>query len=195
MAATEGPDHENELPKLDWESFRAMAGRRLRARMTGFNQQEIEDAVQDVTERFIKFLRRRGMPEHPDGLLVRIVRAVAANAIERRQRERALQAGDISTWLDEPSWADIEEHVLEQYRLIVYSVLAYFKLKKAGCVPLANAKASGESLKDYATRLKVSYQRERMRWSRCVKLIHEAMRRNRLRLNWPTPRKRKSPDE
>jgi len=195
MAASKDPDHEDELPKLDWDDLRAMAGRRLRARLSGFSQQDIEDAVQDVTERLVKFIHRHGMPDHLGGLLIRIVRAVAADAIERRQRERALERGDISTWLDEPSWADVEEHVLEQYRLIVFSVLAYFKLKRAGCVPLANAKASGESLKEYAARLKVSYQRERMRWSRCVKLIHEAMRKNRLRLNWPTPRKLQESDE
>ena len=189
------PDHEDALRSLDWPALTASARRRLRARMSGFGAQDIEDAVQEVSERMVKFVRRHGRPDSPEGLLLRIVRAVAANAIHRRQRERALQSGDLATWLDEPPGDGSEEHVLEEYRRIAFSVREYFRLRRAGCLPLAEAKSRGESLKEHAARQRQSHEQVRQAWARCRRLILDAIRRNRLRIDWVLPRRREASGE
>ena len=193
MAVAMTPSHEDTPQPMDWEELLAAARRLLRARMRGFSAHDIEDAVQEFAAGWVKFEKKNGPPDHPEGLLVRIVRAVAANAIACRQRERALARQDIRAWLGEGGSPD--DDVVEQYQVIVFHVREYFRLKRAGCVPLADAKSQGESLKDYAARLEQSYEKIRQAWSRCVRLIHEAMRRKRLRLEWPTPRKPKGSDE
>lgn len=195
MAPTPPPPHEDEPHGLDWEALRQGARRRLRARMSGFSPQDIEDGVQDVVGRMVAFVRRHGRPDSPEGLLMSLVRAVAANAIRRRQRERALQSGEIATWLGEPSEDGAEQGVLEEYRRIVFHVREYFRLKKSGCLPLADAKSQGMSLKEHAARERLSYEQVRQTWSRCVRLIHDAMRKHRLRIAWLTPDRKDSPDE
>jgi len=192
MAESSHPPHEAEVNKLDWEAIRDGARRRLRARLSGFNSTELEDAVQIVCEQMIKFVRRRGLPEKPEGLLMRIVRAVAADTIEQRQRDRALERGDLAYWLGEFASGSDEEAVLEEYRQIVFHVREYFRLRRARCLPIADSKARGETLKEHAARNHHSYEKVRQAWSRCVKLIHDAMRKNRLRLAWLAPRKREA---
>jgi len=194
MASTPRPPHEDELRALDWQALRASAHRRLRARMSGFSSQDLEDAVQDVAERMVEFVRRRGRPDAPEGLLVSIVRGVAADAIARRQRDRTIHVPDDGNRLEQFAADPEEDDVLEEYRRIVFHVREYFRLKRAGCVPLAEAKSRGESLKTYAEREGVSYDQVRQAWSRCVKLIHDAIHRNRLQLMWQVPSERKPPD-
>ena len=192
MSASSQPPHEDELQKLDWEAIRESSRRRLRPRLGGFSTTELDDAVGAACERMVKFVRRRGLPDSPEGLLVRIVRAVAADFIAQRQRDRALIRGDVATWLGEWEPRPDEDDVLEEYRQIAFHVREYFKLRRAGCLPIADAKARGETLKEHAARNHDSYEQVRQAWSRCVRLIHEAMRMNRLRLAWPTPRKREA---
>ena len=185
------PD-DSEFAGLDWDALRASAARRLRARLGGFGPQDLEDAVQEVLERFLGFTRRHGPPHTPEGLLFRLVRIVAANAIARRQRERAIEQGVVPIWRD-PSGTDTgDDEILEEYQRVVFHVREYFRLKRAGCVKLADVKSRGESLKDHAAHAGISYDEVRQAWSRCVRLIHDAMRANRLQLHWLKPRAREA---
>jgi hypothetical protein len=188
---------ERDLAAIDWDALRRTATRLLHLRMRGFSAEEIEDAVQGVSSRYLSFVRRQGLPHTPEGLLTDLCRKVAASAILQRQRERHLLQQPPPDWtnrVDPSSDGDSDEDVLHDYRSIVFFVREYFALRRAQCTPLADAKAAGEPLKDFAARTQQSYEKVRQDWSRCVRLIHEAMRRNRLRLPWPTPRKRKRDD-
>jgi hypothetical protein len=193
MATSSQPPRVDDADKLDWTSLRDVARRCLRARLGGFSSTDLDDAVQEACKRMVKFVRRRGLPDRPVGLLIRIVRAVAADAIECRQRERALRAGDVATWLGERDDAPDGDEVLEEYRQIVALVRGYFQLRRAGCVPLADAKSRGESLNAFAARTQDSYEKVRQAWSRCVKLIHDAIQKQRLRLEWPRASSRAKP--
>src|SRR5262249_44453266 len=160
--------------------------RLLRARKSGFSAQDIEDKVQDVLAAMLQFMKRHGPPDCQEALLVKIVRAARSDAVTPRQEERKLPPADPRAVLSDPHTALEEAIVIKKYKEIVFHVREYFRLKSAGCVPLADAKARGESLKDYAARLKQSYDKIRQEWSRCKQKIHDAMRQNRLRLDWPT---------
>jgi len=173
--------------ELDWEALRAAARRLLRLRMSGFDRDEIEDATQEVLERMVGFVERHGLPSSPGGLLVCLVRCVAANKITLRKRERQIIDRFTVGALDAPSPGDTEEEILEEYRAIVAFVLEYLRLKRAGCVPIAEALARGESLKQYSERNGLSYDQVRQAWSRCKRQIHEALLKKRLRFPW-TPR-------
>ena len=193
MTAETIPSREDALHRLDWDALGASARNRLRARLSGFSAQDVDDAAQDVLTHIVEFVRRRGLPERPEGLLVHIVRAVAADAIAGRQHDRAFMRGHAAAWLEQQALpADVLE-VQRQFRENGFHILEYFRLKRAECVPLADARSRGESLKDHAARHGKSYDMTRQAWSRCVRLIHDAMRRNRLRLEWPTPRDRTGP--
>jgi len=195
MAAETTLTFEDALAELDWEALRALARSRLRARLSGFSAQDVEDATQDVLAHMVTFVKRHGPPERPEGLLVRIVRAVAADAIDGRQRDRAFTCSYSETLLEQRLLpADVQE-ILLRYRESSFHIREYFRLKRAECVPLADAKSRGESLMDHAARGGQSYPQIRQAWSRCVKFVHEAMRRNRLRLTWPTPRERSASHE
>jgi DNA-directed RNA polymerase specialized sigma24 family protein len=195
MAAETTPTFEEALAQLDWSELRAAARSRLRARLSGFCAQDIDDATQDVLTHMVTFVKRHGPPERPEGLLIKIVRAVAADAIGGRQRDRAFNSSYGETWLEQQLLpADVRE-VLRRYRENSFHVREYFRLKRAECVPLADARSRGESLKDHAARGGQSYPKIRQAWSRCVKMVHDAMRRNRLRLAWPTPRERSGAHE
>jgi DNA-directed RNA polymerase specialized sigma24 family protein len=195
MASTPQPPNDDVLKELNWDSLQASARRRLRARLSGFGTHDLEDAVQDVAERLVRFVRRHGSPESPEALLVHIVRAVASDAIKRRQHERRLGTGQVRTWVEDSPQADGEDEILEEYVLIVFHVREYLRLRRAHCLPLADAKARGESLKEFALRQKRSYEGVRQAWSRCVRLIHDAIRRKRLRLSWPMSWRRRTSGE
>jgi len=190
MAAETTPTFEQALAQLDWDALRAGARRRLRARLSGFSAQDVDDATQDVLADMVGFVRRNGLPEHPEGLLVCLVRAVAADVIGGRQRERAFHCRYSEAWLEQQLLpADVQE-ILQRYRENSFHILEYFRLKRAACVPLADAKSRGESLKDHAARSGLSYLQIRQAWSRCVRLIHDAMRSHRRHMAWTTPRER-----
>jgi hypothetical protein len=193
MATSSQPPRVDDADKLDWTSLRDVARRCLRARLGGFSATDLDDAVQEACERMLKFVRRRGLPDSPVGLMLCIVHAVSADAIKCRQRERQLRSGEVRTWLVEPDDRpdkDKEDEVLEEYREIVEIVRGYFQLRRAGCVPIADALSRGELLKTYAARNQESYTKVRKAWSRCQKFIHDAIDKRRLRLKWPRPAKR-----
>jgi len=195
MTDAKTPEHHEQLPRLDWETFRALAGRRMRALLADFGELDIDRALQDVSERMVKFRRLHPFPERPEVLLIRVVRAVSAEAIERRQRERALQIGDVSTWLGEPLVYDLDEPVVEHTRAILLDTLIFMRLKKAGYMPLAVAIANGESPKDYAARRKLSLPRVRRQWSRCAGLIREGIRQKGARVARARRAQRRSPHD
>ncbi len=182
---------EHELAAIDWEALRRSAVRMLTLRLRGLSAEDIEDAAQDVARRYATFVRRNGAPHTPDGLLADLCRKVAANFIRKRQDERGLLTRLHASLADEPESDEESAEAVREYQAIVFFVREYFALRRAQCTAIADAKAAGESLKDLAARLKLSYEKVRQDWSRCVRLIHDAMRRNRLRLPWPTPRRRK----
>jgi len=195
MAAETTLTREDALAQLDWDALRAAARRRLRARLSGFSAQDVDDATQDVLTHMVAFVRRHGRPDRPEGLLVCIVRAVAADVIAGRRRDRAFECSYSETWLEQQLLpADVRD-VLRRYRENSFHILQYFRLKRAECVPLADARSRGESLKDHAVRQRQSYASVRQAWSRCVRMIHDAMRSHRLRLAWPTPRERNGSHE
>lgn len=179
---------DGDVAAIDWAALHQSASRLLRLRMRGLGAEAVEDAAQEVSKRYLGFVRRRGAPHTPDGLLADLCRKVAATAIHARQAERELRAQPPPDWAspDGPTEVDIEAAV-RAYASIVFFVREYFALRRARCTPLADAKARGESLKDFAQRMRLSYEKVRQDWSRCVRLIHDAMRRKRLRLPWPTP--------
>lgn len=185
MSAHTQPPYEDPLRRLDWKALHASARRLLRGRMSGFEPQEIEDAAQEVAKRMVEFVHRRGDPESPGGLLVSMVRAVSADAIARRRRDRTIitRVPDAEPLMVE-SPLEEEQEILEEYRNIAFHVLEYLRLRRASCLPLADAKSKGESLKDVAERLGFSYAQVRQAWARCVKVIHDAIRRRRLRIAW-----------
>ena len=187
MAATPPEPFEDEVAAIDWAALRASASRLVRMRMRGFSAEDIEDAAGIVSDRYLQFVRRQGRPDSPEGLLADLCRKVAANAVRRRQRERERLAGPPPEWAGGTSPEDDEAEVLQAYQTIVFMVREYFALRRAQCTPIAEAKAAGEPLKTFAERTQQSYEKVRQDWSRCVKLIHQAMRRNRLRLPWPSP--------
>lgn len=193
MAATPSDRYEAEIARINWDALRASARHGLRTRMGGLTGEDVDDAVQDVAERYVRFVRRNGMPHSPEGFLFELVRRVAANNIQRRQRERRLEMGDAPAWVRSPEGEADEDEVLRQYAIMVFHVQEYFRIRKAGCVALANAKSRGDSLKDHAAAHGFSYDKIRQDWARCVKLIHDAMRAKRLRLTWPTPRPKRRP--
>ncbi|MEQ1832429.1 MAG: hypothetical protein ABL977_05180 [Candidatus Eisenbacteria bacterium] len=182
---------ERELAAIDWEALRRSAVRMLALRMRGLSTEDVEDASQEVARRYATFVRRNGPPHTPDGLLADLCRKVAANAIRKIQEERGLLAQLHAAQNDEQESEADSAQALRDYQTIVFFVREYFALRRAQCTTIAEAKAAGESLKALAARLKLSYEKVRQDWSRCVRLIHEAMRRNRLRLPWPVPRRRK----
>ena len=186
MAADQTPPDDDG--PLDWDALRATARRLLDKRMSGFDRDEIEDAVQEVCQRMLGFLDRHGPPRRPVGLLIRLVRCVAANKIAERQWERQAIARTDFAEFDVPSPGDAEDEILEDYRAIVAFVLEYLRLKRAGCVPIAEALARGETLKKYAECHGLSYDQVRQAWSRCKRQIQEAMRKKRLRFPWSNPR-------
>lgn len=194
MASPPPDPPEHDLAAIDWAALRASARRGLRARMNGFNHDDIEDAASDVVDRFLRFVRRHGPPHTPEGLLFELVRRVAANQIVNRQRDRALAQAALSSGVLTDHAEMDEDEILVEYANIVFHVQAYFRLKKAECATLADAKSRGESLKAHAAERGLSYEKIRQDWSRCVKLIHDAMRAKRLRLPWPTPPRRRQPD-
>jgi hypothetical protein len=184
---------ELEIAAIDWAAVRASARRRLRARMGGFSGEEVDDAVEDVVERYVRFIRQSGPPHTPEGFLFELVRCVAANNILRRQRERLLETGAVPTWVRPLDGVPDEDEVMAEYARIMFQVKEYFQLKKAGCVELANVKSRGESLKAHAAKLGCSYFKLSKDWERCKKLILAAMRANRLRIEWLIPRPKRKP--
>lgn len=196
MSPSPPDSFEHAVAAIDWEALRRAALRLLRLRMRGLDAETIEDAVQEVSNRYLGFVRRRGAPHTPDGLLADLCRKVAATAIREEQEKRELRAQPPPDWAlgDTPTDEELDEAV-RAYTSIVFFVREYFALRRAHCTPLADAKARGESLKDFAQRMTLSYEKVRQDWSRCVRLIHDAMRRNRLRLPWPTPAQKPRSDD
>jgi hypothetical protein len=138
----------------------------------GDSPSEIEDAVQEVSRLMVKFVRLHGPPRRLDGLVALLARRVAAEKIAQRRRKRML---------------DEEEEILEEHRAILAFAFEYLRLKRSDCIPIAEALARGETLNACAERQNLSFDQVRKKWSRCAKLIHEAMRNKRLRLPSPTP--------
>jgi len=141
-------------------------------RTAGFSPGEIDDAVQEVRRLMVKFVRLLRPPLRPGGLVSFLARRVAADKIAQRRRERTLHE---------------EEEILEEYRAILAFAFEYLRLKRSSCIPIAEALARGETLNECAERQNLSFDQVRKKWSRCAKLIHEAMRNKRLRLPSPTP--------
>lgn len=183
----QGPDSpfEPELQRLDLEALRRIALHRLRARLQGFDAAEIENAAQEVLLGLTQVVRRSGIRTSAEAIVVQIARNVAADMIGKRRRERGLQQalqGDSAPFRPDP---EQEEEILEAVRRMAFFVKEYYRLRRAGCLPLAEAKQRGESLKAFALAQGLPYDKVRQDWSRCAKLIHDAIRMGRLRLDWP----------
>jgi DNA-directed RNA polymerase specialized sigma24 family protein len=190
MAPTREFPFEDELQRLDHGALRALAIERLRARMGGFDPADIENAAQDVMEGLIQSVRRRGIPLSAEALVVRIARNIAADYIRARQHERIGHEG-LAGEARHDAGAGGEDESLEAIRELAFLVCEYFRLRRAPCLPIAESKRAGISLKAHAERFGLSYDKVRKDWSRCVEWVFDAMRKGRLRLNWTLPHKRK----
>jgi DNA-directed RNA polymerase specialized sigma24 family protein len=178
---------EDQLEGLDLNALRSLALRRLRGRLGGFEAAEIENAGQDVMLDFTEAVRRRGVERSAEGLVVQIVRNVAADMIKGRQRQRAgASAYERETGNDSAGPQD-EEEFSERIRRTAFLLIEYWKLKRARCIPLADVKKLGKSLKEYAHERGLSYAKVRQDWSRCARLVLDAIRKGRLRLDWYLP--------
>ena len=98
----------------------------------------------------------------------------------RRQRERDRLSPDVEIEKLSPSGPD--RAIIEEWREICFMILGYFLLRRAICLPIAEAVVVGETLKEYAARLHLSYPKVRQDWVRCLDLIHDAIRKGRLRI-------------
>jgi DNA-directed RNA polymerase specialized sigma24 family protein len=177
----------DQLERLDLGALRSLALRRLRARLGGFEPAEIENAAQEAMLGFTEAVRRSGIERSPEGLVVQIARNVAADMIKGRQRERALfRVYDRETWRGQSGFEDDEE-VSEHIQRTAFFLIEYWKLKRARCLPLADVKKLGKSLKEYAHDHGLSYDQVRQEWSRCARLVVDAVRRGRLKLDWQLP--------
>jgi DNA-directed RNA polymerase specialized sigma24 family protein len=175
---------EDQLEGLDLNALRSLALRRLRGRLGGFEAAEIENAGQDVMLGFTESVRRRGIERSAEGLVVQIVRNVAADMIKERQRERAgVRAYEREADEGSAGFQD-EEELSERIRRTAFFLIEYWKLKRAPCIPLADVKKLGKSLKEYAHEHGLSYDKVRQDWSRCARLVLDAIRKGRLKLDW-----------
>jgi DNA-directed RNA polymerase specialized sigma24 family protein len=175
---------------VDWDAVSSSARRGLAARMGGFRTEDIEDSVQDACTAYFLFVRRNGAPPHsPESLLFKIVRGIAANAIRRRQRERAALS---NPELGASLYSTDERNLFEALETTVFLLREYFLLKKAACAELADLRARDGSLKDHANAKGISHDTTRQDWSRCAKLIRDAVRSGRLRIPWMPPPPRNS---
>src|SRR5580765_1406502 len=181
--------HEAEVEQVDWSVIRAIARRRLASRMGGFRAEDLEDAAQDCCEAYLEFIRRSGTPRSPEGLLFSIVRAIAADAVNRRRAELAAQRNPELVALLYMA-EDPYREAVALYETIVFLVREYFRLKRVACLPLADVKAAKGSLKDYAQICGVSQSQVLKEWSRCAQLIRDAVRGGRLRIPWVPPPRR-----
>ena len=188
------PPHDDELGKLDWPALLKSARRLLRYKLSGFQPQDIDDAVQVVSERMVVFARRNGLPRSPEGLLVHIVRAVASDTIKQRSQERSRIESEVAPDFPAPGNEDdgeAEEALVHDFFL----VRQYLALRRSLCLPGFDARARGESPKEYAARTGVSYDQVRQSWSRCVRFVREAVDKGRLRLGSVPPRRREASDD
>ena len=186
----EPPQDPVDTVGVDWNSVRVSARRGLSARMGGFRTEDIEDSVQEACTAYFLFVRRNGAPPHsPESLLFKIVRGIAANAIRRRQRERAALS---NPELGASLFSTDEQNLLEALEATVFLLREYFLLKKAACAELADLRARDGSLKDHANAKGISHDKARQDWSRCAKLIRDAVRSGRLRIPWMPPPPRNS---
>lgn len=176
------------LASVDWNAVRASARRGLAPRMKGFTAEDLEDAIQDVSEGYLEFIRRSGAPRTPEGLLLTIVRAVAAGSVNRKKTERrAHENPELRARLYTDD--DSERAALEAYVTTCFLMREYLRLKRAPCVVLADLKARNGSLKEHARTSGLSYDKVRQDWSRCAKVVRDAVRSGRLRIPWmPPPR-------
>jgi hypothetical protein len=165
----------------------SLALRRLRGRLGGFEAPEIENAVQDVMLGFTEAVRRSGIERSAEGLVVQIARNVAADMIKGRQRERA----GVRAYEREPNEGSAgladEGELVERTCRTAFFLIEYWKLKRVRCIPLADVKKLGKSLKEYALEHGLSYEKVRQDWSRCVRLLFDAIRKGRLKVDWHLP--------
>ncbi len=191
MSSGQDSTFEHELQRLDLEELRGLAIACLRGRLNGFDQSEIESAAQDVMLGLTEAIRRRGIQRSAKALLVQICRNVAADLVRARQLERKLHEGWRSE-IDGLQESATEEETLEAIRRATFFVKEYLTLRRAECIPIAEAKQKGQSLKDFAEAHGFSHDQVRQLWSRCVRFVLDAIARGRLQLEWPLPRKRRA---
>lgn len=176
---------------IDWNAVRASVHRRAAYHLRGWDQAEIEDAVQDVAYKLVCFVRRSGSPTHLDGLLTVIVRRTVVGRIRERDRARravlraAQEAPEASPdGTHRLELAEIEEEVSWK----AFQVLEFFRLKHAGCVELAEARANGTDFKHLAAATKQSHAALLQRWSRCMQRLKAAIGRGELAwTRWSEP--------
>jgi hypothetical protein len=191
MADDEEPPSDDDVSKLDWAALSASARALLRFELQGFQPADIEDAAQEVCKRMVEFVHRRGVPDRPEGLMVCIVRRVTATRIAERQRERRRQGGTGEPPANEPSTEDAAKDIEDEITAIAAIICEFIRLKCPDCLAMVEAIKRGESFKDFVAREGRSYAQVVKAWSRCREKLHDAIRKGRLRLNWPTPRKKK----
>lgn len=182
---------EHELRSLDLEDLRRLAIACLRVRLSGFSSDEIESAAQEVMLGLTQTVRRRGIQRSAKAIMVQICRNVAADMIHARQHERELQRG----WVLEhetQGLSEQDEELDEAIRRATFFVKEYLTLRRAECMPLAEAKQRGQTLKDFAAANGFSHDQVRQLWSRCVRFVIDAIERGRLQLEWPLPAKRRA---
>jgi DNA-directed RNA polymerase specialized sigma24 family protein len=172
---------------IDWNAVRAPILRRMAYHLRGWDQAEIEDAVQDVAYKLVCFLRRSGMPTRLDGLLTVIARRTAVERIRARDRARraALRAShEMPEASPDGSYrlelAEVEEDVAWK----AFQVLEFFRLKHAKCVELAEVRANGKDFKRLALLTNQSHRALLQRWSRCMKRLKAAIGRGELAWTW-----------
>jgi len=119
--------------------------------------------------------------------VVQIARNVAADMIKARQRERAGVLAYERETSQRASGSDEAEEFSERTSRTAFFLIEYWKLKRARCLPLADVKRLGKPLKEYAYQHGLSYEKVRQDWSRCVRLLLDAIRRGRLKVDWHLP--------
>jgi DNA-directed RNA polymerase specialized sigma24 family protein len=178
---------EDQLERLDLKALHSLARGRLQGRLDGFEAAEIENGVQEVMLGFTETVRRSGIERSAEGLVVQIVRNVAADMIKERQRERVGVRAYEREPVEHSEGLQDEEELSESIRRTAFFLIEYWRLKRARCIPLAEVKKLGKSLKEHAHEHGLSYAKVRQDWSRCARLVLEAIRKGRLKVDWYLP--------
>lgn len=182
------PSHPSEST---WKSYLKEIERRTALKLRDSAQKDIEDCSQSAAEKLHRYVERAGLPHSAEGLIEVIVRRTVASHLRRKRVERRIfspiEISDSVGARDEIELREIEEEVAWKAAF----VLGLFQKVDAKCLPLAEARSSGEGLKRFAERVAVEHAAVRKRWQRCVERLHLTLKA--MGVHWGVPKRQSAP--
>ena len=171
------PDRGPGGSEPDWNRVRSLLRRRLEARLSPGEREEIEDLVQEALVRLLR-ARGRGAIGNLDAFLHTLARRTWIDFIRRKRRWKLLmEAGGVDvTRLPAPDRAapwllgDIQE------RIETVVLLHFEREGHAECGSLARTFFAERSWNAVAEERNLSGAAVRKRWSRCLDALRNAVR-------------------